>query len=57
MAALSEVQWCQAGNKNWERFHESADDLCAIYDMAGYNYAKHIFFIPKTQGDGTARTN
>lgn len=50
MAALSEVQWCQAGNKNWERFHESADDLCAIYDMAGYNYAKHIFVIPKTQG-------
>ena len=43
MAALSEVQWCQPENKNWERFLESADDFCAIYDMAGYNYAKHIF--------------
>ncbi len=43
MAALSEVQWCQPENKSWERFLESADDFCAIYDMAGYNYAKHIF--------------
>lgn len=43
MAALSEVQWCQAENKDWERFYESADEFCAIYDMAGYNYARHIF--------------
>ena len=43
MAALSEVQWCQADNKDWNRFYESADDFCAIYDMAGYNYARHIF--------------
>jgi hexosaminidase len=44
MAALSEVQWCQAENKDWERFYESADDFCAIYDVAGYNYARHIFY-------------
>ncbi len=43
MAALSEVQWCQPENKNWERFYDSADEFCAIYDMAGYNYARHIF--------------
>lgn len=43
MAALSEVQWCNKENKDWERFLESADDFCAIYDAAGYNYAKHIF--------------
>ncbi len=43
MAALSEVQWCHSDNKCWERFLESADRFCAIYDMAGYNYAKHIF--------------
>lgn len=43
MAALSEVQWCQAENKNWDRFLSSADSFCEIYDAAGYNYAKHIF--------------
>ena len=43
MAALSEVQWCNPENKNWERFHNSADDFCAIYDALGYNYGKHLF--------------
>ena len=43
MAALSEVQWCQAENKDWDRFFASADDFCAIYDISGYNYARHIF--------------
>ncbi len=45
MAALSEVQWCQSGNKDWDRFLDSADEVCAIYETAGYNYAKHIFQI------------
>ena len=43
MAALSEVQWCQMENKSWERFMDSADEFCAIYDIMGYNYGKHIF--------------
>ena len=43
MTALSEVQWCQPENKSWERFLDSADEFCAIYDMAGYNYGEHIF--------------
>lgn len=43
MAALSEVQWCQRENKNWERFFDSADDFCAIYDIMGYNHGKHLF--------------
>jgi hexosaminidase len=43
LAALSEVQWCQPETKSWERFLDSADEFCAIYDAAGYNYAKHIF--------------
>ena len=43
MAALSEVQWCQPENKSWERFYNSADAFCAIYDAMGYNYGKHIF--------------
>ena len=48
LAALSEVQWCQPEVKNWDRFLESADDFCAIYETAGYNYAKHIFQITGT---------
>lgn len=43
MAALSEVQWCQPENKSWERFVDSADDFCAIYDVMGYSYGPHIF--------------
>ena len=43
MAALSEVQWCDQDRKDWDRFYDSADEFCAIYDAAGYNYAKHIF--------------
>ena len=48
MAALSEVQWCQPEVKDWDRFLDSADDICAIYETAGYNYAKHIFQITGT---------
>ena len=48
MAALAEVQWCETENKDWERFVDSADDFCRIYDALGYNYATHIF---DTKGD------
>ena len=50
MAALSEVQWCKPEIKDWERFLDSADELCEMYDMAGYNYAKHIFEVSGTSG-------
>ncbi len=43
MTALSEVQWCQPETKSWERFVNSADEFCRIYDVMGYNYGKHIF--------------
>ena len=43
MAALSEVQWCQVENKNWERFLDSADEFCSIYDVMGYKYGTHLF--------------
>jgi hexosaminidase len=48
LTALSEVQWCQPENKSWERFYNSADEFCAIYDMMGYKYGTHIF---DTRGD------
>ena len=45
LAALAEVQWCQADRKDWNRFYAAADKFCAIYDAMGYNYAKHIFHV------------
>ena len=48
LAALCEVQWCQPENKDWDRFYDSADEICNIYETMGYNYAKHIF---DTKGD------
>ncbi len=42
-AALSEVQWCQPENKDYERFTNNADKFCARYELMGYNYATHIF--------------
>ena len=42
LAALSEVQWCNAGRKDWNRFYDAADNFCSVYDMMGYNYATHI---------------
>lgn len=43
LAALAEVQWCQPEVKDWERFLDSADDFCAIYDVMGYKYGTHLF--------------
>ena len=43
MAALSEVQWCDADRKDWNRFLDNADELCRIYHAMGYNYSTNIF--------------
>ena len=43
LAALAEVQWCQPETKDWERFLDSADEFCSIYDVMGYRYADHLF--------------
>ena len=43
LAALSEVQWCQRENKDWNRFTKAIPHITDIYDVKGYNYAKHIF--------------
>lgn len=42
LAALAEVQWCEAERKDWDRFHDSADEFCRIYETMGYNYATHV---------------
>ena len=43
LAALSEVQWCNLENKDWNRFRDDMNHIRAIYDNLGYNYAKHMF--------------
>ena len=42
LAALAEVQWCNADRKDWDRFHDSADEFCKIYETMGFNYATHV---------------
>ena len=43
MSALSEIQWCEPQNKDYERFLDNMDHMRKIYDILGYNYGKHIF--------------
>ncbi|WP_455496760.1 glycoside hydrolase family 20 protein [Coprobacter sp.] len=43
--ALSEVQWTQPENKNWEGFLDRLHHNMQVYDLKGYNYGKHIFGI------------
>ena len=42
LAGLAEVQWCEAERKDWDRFQDSADEFCRIYETMGYNYATHV---------------
>ncbi len=42
LAALSEVAW-SLNRKDYDDFLERAQRLSKIYDVNGYNYAKHIF--------------
>ena len=51
LAALSEVQWCNAERKDWNRFSAAANKFCKIYEVMGYNYATHIF---QVKGEVTA---
>ena len=44
LAALSEVQWCQPGVKDWVRFRDGFR-MDRIYSQMGYAFAKHIFGI------------
>ncbi len=43
MAALSEVQWTPAGQKNYDNFKERAEHMAKIYDLYHYVYALHLW--------------
>ena len=52
LGALSEVQWCNADRKDWDRFMNASASLCRLYKTMGYNCADHVFdLIGKTQFD------
>lgn len=43
MAALSEVQWTDAKDKDYNDFVKRIPQLTNIYDRNGYRYATHVF--------------
>ena len=43
MAAVSEVQWCQPKMKDWNRFRKGLNRFRELYELLGYNYARHIY--------------
>lgn len=42
-AALSEVQWCQPENKDWDRFRATLDREAEMYEIRGYTYSRVVF--------------
>jgi len=43
MAALSELQWCEPEQRDYEAFTQRCVHMAQLYDLYSYNYAKHIF--------------
>ena len=43
MSALSEVQWCQPENKDFERFKHSLNHAFEIYEVMGLTYCRDVF--------------
>ena len=48
MAALCEVQWCSPEKKDYADFLQRLLSMVDLYDVKGYNYAKHIFDVDGT---------
>ncbi|WP_300698364.1 glycoside hydrolase family 20 protein [Bacteroides sp.] len=42
-AALCEIQWSQPEKKNYRNFLNRLPQLIKLYQVEGYNYAKHVF--------------
>ena len=55
MAALCEVQWCEPEKKDFNNFKQRLMPLLKLYDVYGYNYAKHILDIEPEFGTDTER--
>ena len=57
MAALCEVQWCEADNKDFEDFKQRLLPMFDLYNVKGYNYAKHILDIEAEFSTDTERNS
>ena len=55
MAALCEVQWCEPGCKDYEDFKQRLLPMFDLYEVYGYNYAKHILDIETEFNTDTER--
>ena len=43
MAALAELQWCSADQRDYQDFVKRCFSMAKLYDVYHYNYARHIF--------------
>ena len=57
MAALCEVQWCEAGSKDFEDFKQRLLPMFDLYKVKEYNYAKHILDIEAEFSTDTERNS
>lgn len=48
LAALSEVQWCDPGRREWSRFAGALPHIVDIYDRWGYTYSPVVFGVACT---------
>lgn len=53
MAALSEIQWCSADQKNFEAFMERLPRMLNVYRMKQYNYARTVYNVKMECGVDT----
>ena len=50
MSALSEVQWCAEGRRDYQDFLDRMGHMKDIYGIMGYDYGKHIFEVSPVIG-------
>lgn len=50
MSGLSELQWCSVENRDYQHFLDKMGHMREIYEILGYNYAKHIFEVTPVIG-------
>lgn len=55
MAALAEVAWTPAAQKDYEDFKKRAIGLTDRYEALGYNFAKHILNKTATTTEGVKK--
>lgn len=55
MSAVSEVQWCVEGQRDYNRFLDKMTHMLEIYKAMGFNYAKHIFEVIPVIGVDTEK--